>query len=135
MNQSGKKVPEDQKNPLEWTVFGVSLVVLLTLFTYLVYQVYQQEATPPELVIEYQPEPSAHAPFRYHVVVHNQGGSTAEGVQLAFDLMKDTVVVETAALQIQFAPQSSQREGWVIFSRDPATADSIVSRVLGYNKP
>lgn len=135
VNQPEKKIPGDQKNPLEWTVFGISLLLLLALFAYLAYQVYQQETTPPELVIEYQPEPSAYAPYRYHVVVHNKGGSTAEGVKLVFDMMKDTVVVETAELQIAFAPQSSQREGWIIFSRNPITVDTIVSRVLGYNKP
>jgi uncharacterized protein (TIGR02588 family) len=134
-SQEKEQEPKEKKNLLEWAVFALSLLLLLGVFGYLGYYAFHHQSTPPELVVETTPAPSPHSPYRYHVVVHNRGGSTAEEVQLEFLMKKDSAVLGKAQLQIPFAPQSSKREGWIIFSTDPAKADTIVASVLGYKKP
>lgn len=134
-NQQENQHPKEKKNALEWAVFGLSLLLLLAIFGYLGYHVHKHQTSPPELQVEYSPAPSPHTPFRYHVVVHNRGGSTAEEAHLEFLMKRDTVVLDKAQLTFSWVPQSSKREGWVIFSKDPAKADTIVAQVLGYKKP
>ncbi|MBF9254444.1 hypothetical protein I2I11_14160 [Pontibacter sp. 172403-2] len=129
-NQQG-----DQKNWLEWAVFGLSLLLVLTILVYLGYKTYTQKPATPDLYVEYQPDPSPHSPFRYHVSVHNTGGKTAEVVQVEMVLWQGGEEMEKAEMQIDFAPQKSKREGWVLFSKDPALADSVVARVVSYKQP
>ncbi len=126
---------QDQKNWLEWLVFSVSLLMLLTIVGYLVYQAVQYKPEAPEIYAEAVADPSELAPNRYKVTVSNQGGTTAEEVIVEFKLYKAGEELEASELQIAFAPKESQREGWVIFSNNPADADSVVARVVSYKKP
>ncbi|MDX5418542.1 MAG: hypothetical protein LPK09_04945 [Hymenobacteraceae bacterium] len=126
---------DDDKNALEWTVFGVSLLLVLSILAYLVYQVYTDKPATPDLVVEYFHDPSDHAPQRYRVVVHNRGGETAEEVHVELALEQGGKQLERAELSIAFAPKESKREGWVNFKEDPARADTLVARVVSYKKP
>jgi uncharacterized protein (TIGR02588 family) len=126
---------DDDKNALEWTVFGVSLLLVLSILVYLAYQVYHEKPSTPDLVVEYYPDPSDNAPHRYRVVVHNKGGETAEDVTIALSLENGNEELEAAALNIPFAPKESKREGWVNFRKDPLLADTLVARVVSYKKP
>jgi uncharacterized protein (TIGR02588 family) len=45
------------------------------------------------------------------------------------------ISIEKAELQLPFVPTSSKREGWVIFSKDPAKADTVIGRVVSFKKP
>lgn len=125
----------DDKNALEWTVFAVSLLLVLTILAYLVYRVYTEEPSTPDLVVEYFHDPSEHAPQRYRVVVHNKGGETAEEVQVELALHKGEEELETAALQIAFSPKQSKREGWISFKKSTAEADTVIARVMSYKRP
>ncbi|RIJ41389.1 hypothetical protein [Pontibacter oryzae] len=138
MNQ--KKQSEEQpftteKNWLEWSVFVISLLLVLGIIGYLGYKSYIQEPSTPELFVETWLEPAKHAPNRYHVVLHNKGGATAEEVTIEFTLVKQGAEPEKAELQLPFAPQQSKREGWVGFSGPAAPTDSLQARVVSYKKP
>ncbi|MCP2045475.1 hypothetical protein [Pontibacter sp. HSC-36F09] len=126
---------DDDKNGLEWTVFGVSLVLVLTILAYLSYMTYTHEPSSPDLTLEYYHDPSANAPHRYRVVVHNRGGETAEEVQVELTTESGGEEVESAELSIAFSPKDSKREGWVNFKEDPASADTLVARVVSYKRP
>lgn len=125
----------DRKNWLEWAVFSISLVLVLSVLGYLGYQAYTKKPSTPDLYVESWPDPSAHAPYRYRVLLRNSGGTTAEEVLLELALVKGNETLEKAELHIAFAPQESKREGWVIFSSDPKNADTLVARVVSYKKP
>lgn len=130
-----KKNKHDEKNWLEWLVFGISLVMLLAIFGYLGYQVKTYDATDPEVLVEASYDPSEMIPNRYQVTVTNKGGITAEEVITEFTLYSGGKEKETSELQIAFSPKDSKREGWVTFSGEPTTSDSVAARVKSYKKP
>ncbi|WP_347156776.1 hypothetical protein [Pontibacter chitinilyticus] len=125
----------DRKNGLEWTVFTLSLLLVLAIFGYLGYQVYKDEPSSPDIYIDEWPDPSGQNPHRYQVLIHNKGGQTAETLVVEVALRKDGKDLEKAQLQIAFAPKESERNGWVNFEHDPAQADSVVAHVVSYKAP
>lgn len=134
-NKGAAGAGDDSKNALEWTVFAVSLLLILGVFGYLAYQVYTEKEESPDILVETRHDPSDHNPFRYHVTIHNKGGQTAEAVTVEVAMKQDGKEVGKAELQIPFVPKESKREGWVNFSEDPNKADTVEARVLSYKKP
>jgi uncharacterized protein (TIGR02588 family) len=129
--QSGK----DHKNELEWAVFAIGLLLVAGILGYLGYKIFTHQPSPPDLQVEYSSSPTETAPYRYHVVVKNNGGETAEEVSIELVLEGDSATIEKAELQLPFVPQASKREGWVNFSKNPDTADTIMTRVVSFKKP
>lgn len=126
---------QDKKNWLEWTVFNVSFLLVLGIIAYLGYQVYAHKPTSPDLRVSSFQDPSSNAPYRYRVVVYNDGGTTAEEVMVELALEKAGHVLEKAELHLPFAPQESKREAWVSFRVNPQRADTLAARVVSYKKP
>lgn len=116
-------------------MFALSLVLVLAILAYLGYQTYTHEASTPDLQVVSWYDPSEHAPNRYHVLLENKGGETAEEVLVELVLMKGGAEVETAELQIPFAPRESKREGWVAFKNKPEHADTVMVSVVSYKRP
>ncbi|PVY39432.1 hypothetical protein [Pontibacter virosus] len=133
--QGNRAGDDDDKNALEWAVFGVSLVLVLAILVYLSYMAYTHKPSTPDLAVAYFHDPSANAPHRYRVVVENKGGETAEEVQVELIVESGGAEVESAELNIAFSPKESKREGWVNFKEDPAKADTLVARVVSYKRP
>ncbi|MFD3001507.1 hypothetical protein ACFS7Z_14145 [Pontibacter toksunensis] len=131
-NQQGIK---DRKNLLEWIVFWVSLLLVITILGYLGYQAYSYKPSSPEIQVEVKPDPTAQQPFRYHVQVYNKGGETAESVQVEVELKENGKTVEKIELQLMFVPQESRREGWVNFNRKPNNREDVSAHVVSYQKP
>ncbi|HYG65823.1 MAG TPA: hypothetical protein VEL74_24800 [Thermoanaerobaculia bacterium] len=123
-----------RKNWLEWTVFAVGLVAVLGTFGYLAYEALAGEVSPPRVIVELgRPTPDG-SRWTVPVRVRNDGGETAEEVQVEVSLESPGHEPETAKLEVAFVPRKSQREGWVTFSRDPA-AGRLTGRAIGYEKP
>lgn len=135
LKEKEKKEIKDQKNLLEWAVFWLGLLLVLSIFAYLGYQTYHHKPTSPELVVEFWPEPTEAQPYRYHVVVQNTGGETAEAVLVELKLQQEGKEVEKAELELMYVPQESKREGWVNFSQRPAGQSAVSARVASYQKP
>lgn len=126
---------EDKKSWLEWVVFAISLLLVAGILAYWGYQTYTDVPSSPDIYVEKKADPSPYNPHRYHVVIHNKGGETAETVIVEVALQQDGKDLEKAELEVAFAPKESKREGWVNFNADPASADSVVTRVVSYKKP
>lgn len=126
---------KDKKNWLEWTVFAVGFGLTLMILGYLGYKTATHNSGPPELFVEYFAEPGRYEPYRYHVVLHNEGNETAESVTVEISLEKNSETLETAELDVDYCPKESTREGWVSFSTNPADADTVSARVVSYEKP
>jgi uncharacterized protein (TIGR02588 family) len=137
MNKNTEKQGKGRKkkNWLEWSVFGVSLLLVLAVLGYLSYMVITHVPSPPDLYVEGKHEPSNKAPNRYQIKLFNKGGETAEHVLIELTLERDATAVEKAKLEIQFAPQNSERVGWVEFTENITPTDIIKARVVSYNKP
>ena len=117
-------------------MFGLSLLLISSVFIYLGYEAYTAEANPkPELEVHYMHDPSDAEPYRYHIKVENRGKETAEEVNIQVWTEKDGEEIESADLQLPFAPKESEREGWIIFRHNPAEADTIFARVKSYKRP
>lgn len=131
-----------RKNWLEWTVFAAGLVAVLGTLGYLTYEVLTEEVTPPRIVVELgRPTPDgtpdgtpAGSRWTVPVRVRNDGGETAEEVQVEVTLESPGHAPETRQLEVAFVPRKSRREGWVTFSRDPSRG-RLTGRATGYEKP
>lgn len=107
------------KNPLEWTVFGIGLVLVLATLGFLVRESIVGDEGPPEVVArlgEARPSEGGHL---IPVEVANIGQTTAEDVLVPIFLDLPDGRREEAELNIAFLPRDSKRNGWVSFRDDP----------------
>ena len=126
---------QDKKNWFEWSVFGVGLVLVLGILGYLVYKTATHVSGPPDLFVEYSPEPGTYEPYRYHVTLHNKGHETAEAIVVELSLVSAGEEPEKTELSFAYCPKESTQEGWVSFSRLPIKSDTIQVRIVSYGKP
>jgi uncharacterized protein (TIGR02588 family) len=130
--RSGAKI---EKNWLEWIVFGVGLVLVVSALAYLVYDGATATEAPPDIEVRLGEPRAGGAGFLVPVSVSNRGGQTAEGVTVE-------VVLETAGapepersdFTLAFLPRGGTREGWVAFRTDPR-AGRLTARAHGYEVP
>ena len=122
------------KNWLEWTVFGISAVLVLGTLAFLLRDALTVR-NPPNVVVELgEPMPGASG-HRLPLHIINRGGETAEDVQVEVVMESGTGEKETAAVAIAFLPRGSSRRAWVTFREDPRSAKKIEARALGYEVP
>lgn len=124
----------DGKHPLEWAVFGVSLVLVLGLIGFLVYDAATDGTRPPDLRVRLGRAERTAGGYAVPIEVRNQGDETAEGVHVEVALEIPGHEPEKADLEIAFVPRQSVRQAWVTFPVDPA-AGRLTGRVLGYEMP
>ncbi len=124
-----------QKNWVEWTVFAVGLLLVVSVIAYLAYDAATLTDAPPSIEVRTgQPIERPHN-FIIPVSLTNHGDQTAEGVLVEVSLESGGVETERGEFTIAFLPRRSTREGWVAFQTDPRTAGQIKARVMGYEKP
>ncbi|HEX5708519.1 MAG TPA: hypothetical protein VFX96_14545 [Pyrinomonadaceae bacterium] len=121
-----------EKNWLEWTVFGLGLLLVTGTLGFLVYDGARLGGEPPSIEVKLgTPERRAHN-YVVPVTVTNHGDETAEGVVV--EVSMEGVEGERGEFVVAFLPRRSTREGWVAFRTDP-TGARLTPRVLGYEKP
>lgn len=123
------------KNIFEWLVFGISGLLLLATLSYLGYQTLEDSQSPPDLVVMVFPDSTKNMPYRYHLIIENKGQETASEVKTEVVLQYRDSVMEKADVILQFVPQGSKRESFVNFSTNPEHADTIIARIVSFNKP
>lgn len=124
-----------EKNWLEWIVFAVSLVLVVSTLGYLIYDGATFGDAPPRIELALgTPQPQLNH-FLVPVSVTNRGEQTAEGVHIEVLTMRGGKEQESGEFEIAFLPRHSSRKGWVTFQTDPRTAEQIQARVLGFEKP
>ena len=117
-----------EKNALEWTVFGVGLLLIMAMLGYLVREAFTTGSRPPLLVVDLGAPRAVAEGFQVPVTVANRGDKVAEGVSVTIALAT-TAEREEAVLNIPFLPHQSSREGWVKFRGDPRDGDLQVGPV------
>lgn len=117
------------KNALEWTVFGVGLILVMATLGYLVREAFTTGSRPPELVVHLGVPRRVTEGFQVPVTVVNRGDGVAEGVSVMITLAAKAER-EEAVLSIAFLPHQSRREGWVTFRGDPRDGDLQVGPVV-----
>jgi uncharacterized protein (TIGR02588 family) len=106
------------KNVLEWTVFAISLVLVVATFGYLVRESLTTADGPPEVVVALGEPRAGAGGHMVPVTAENRGGTTAEDVQITVRLQAGDTE-EEAVLVVPYLPRESRRSGWVTFRGDP----------------
>ncbi len=123
-----------QKNWLEWSVFAMSLCIVLASLGYLGVSALREKRTPPDLRISAGTAIGGAGGYRVPIVIRNAGHSTAATVHVEVLLLRGDEVVESAELDLPFVPRQSEREGWVTFRHDPRCC-AVVTRAVSYESP
>lgn len=123
-----------QKNPLEWTVFAVALTIVTACVAVLVAQMLRTKEMSPHLIATVGAVESVSSGFRVPVKVRNDGDETAAQVTVVVTLESAGKELERADLTLAFVPHRSERQGFVVFHRDPRCC-SILARATGFEKP
>lgn len=124
-----------EKNWLEWIVFAISLVLVVSMLGYLVYDGAVLGDAPPTIEFQLGTPQSRSSRFLVPVSVTNRGDETAESVHIEVVLESGGQEQESAEFEIAFLPRHSTREGWVTFQTDPRSVEEMKARVLGFEKP
>ncbi len=128
------------KNPLEWAVFAVSLLLVLGVLGYLGREIFLFDKAPPHIVLQLgkpqqlQKAAGEEAGFIVSVQASNKGRQTAEGVHIEVEMQRGSEKPEAADFEIAFLPRGSSREGWVAFKGTKENV-KLKARVLGYEIP
>jgi uncharacterized protein (TIGR02588 family) len=109
-----------EKNWLEWSVFGVGLVLVLATLGYLVRESLVSNDGPPEVVVRLGAPRASESGYLVPVEIVNTGRETAEDVRVPVLLALPDGGREEAELGIAFLPRGSTRNGWVTFRSDPS---------------
>lgn len=124
-----------QKNRLEWTVFAFSGAVLIAVFGFLAYHAVRSEGDAADIDIEVGAPQPQDGSFILPLTFRNHGGQSIQDVEVEVNLIEGGMAADTASITIPFLPRQSTREGWVVFTSDPAEADEIETRIIGYVVP
>ena len=123
-----------KKNWLEWAVFAIGLVLVVTVFSYLVYDALTLGDAPPMMAIEIgQPEQQGQL-IVVPVAVTNQGDQPADGVivEVTYEGAQEP---QQSQFEIAFLPRSATGAGWASFESGPGAIGEFKARVIGYGKP
>jgi uncharacterized protein (TIGR02588 family) len=129
MKRETKERPPAGKNPLEWTVFGISLLLVLAVMGVLAMEALRWQNTPARLKVELGAPKQLSGEWCVPMKVTNEGEGLASNVEIEVSAGE-----EKAGLTMDFVPRGTVREGKVCFPEgiDPAT---LKGRVLGYEEP
>jgi uncharacterized protein (TIGR02588 family) len=123
-----------RSNWLEWTVLGVSVVVLVAVVGFLVVDGLVDEGRPPEPVVTLRPQEAYDGEHGWYLpaTVANRGDSAAEAVLLrAVASVGDDV--EEAEVTIDYLPSGTEVEVTFTFSAEPD--GDVTVRPLGFRLP
>jgi len=120
------------KNLLEWTVFGVSVALIAVVAGLLLHQHFTTGDRPADLMVVIGQPVASGGGYAVPVDIRNGGDRSAEDVHVSITL--PGAEPEARDLTMPYVPYRSTRSGWVVFSRDPASA-RLEGRVLGYREP
>lgn len=109
--------------PGEYVVGALGGLVVLALLAFLAYQALVVRETGPELAVTVTAVEPAPAGYAVHFEIVNDGGRTAEQVQLSGTLTRGGRQVEQSSAVVAYVPAESRRDGVLVFSEDPRDGD------------
>ena len=128
-NQSSPDESQHGKNAVEWSVFGLSCVLVLATLGYLGFLALTDEQSPPTLKVEIGEPVERDGQVWVPVTVENRGAATASNVEIEVQ-----AAGQNAGFTLPHVPRRGQRRGWVGFE-PPLARQHIKARVSGYQAP
>ncbi len=141
MNQAKQKTEHfnpfhrRERSLAEWVSFSIALAILSTIVGLIFYSWFKVGKQP--VVLEVKASDSIRQvadQFYVPFTLTNQGGETADAVQIIAELRVNGEVEETSEQQINFLAGGEVEEGEFIFTRNPQSGE-LVLRVASYQKP
>ena len=120
-----------KKNALEWTVFAISLALIVGVAGLLLHEQFTTGNRPAELLVVVGRAERAGDGYAVPLDVRNSGDRSAEDVHVSVTLQ--SAPHEESEVTIPYVPYRSAKGAWVVFSRDPGTA-RLDARVIGYRQ-
>ena len=135
MTNDKQEVKRPSRTPAEWVTFGVASLVLGTISGLVIYSWSTDGDRPPVLIIN-RPEPirAENQQFYIPFEIVNNGGETAESVQIIAELKRNGKVEETGDLQIDFLAENEKEKGAFVFTQNPQNGELIL-RIGSYKVP
>ena len=123
------------RSPWKWLPFGVASLFLLTLIGLVIYADFLNQNRPPVLTVEViGPFRAVDEQFYVPFTVANEGGESAEAIQIVAELRLEGETNETGEQQIASLSGGETMQGSFVFSHDPSQGD-LVLRVASYREP
>ena len=120
---------------LESLSAAIGLALIGSMLAFLVYEsVKINDGAPPVMVVQPTAVQAAHGQHIVEIRVKNLSRKTAAAVQVEGVLMKDGTEAEKSNASFDYVPGKSEREGAIVFSKDPRSHD-LRFRVTGFERP
>ncbi len=118
----------------EWIVAGVGLVLVAGVIGFLIYEAFSGNRLPPDVKLSVESVVQTRNGYLVKITAVNEGGQTAEGVDIEGELRTGTESLERSRTTIDYLPPRSEKKAGLFFTRDPRQLDLQV-RPLGYEEP
>ncbi|MEY2977828.1 MAG: TIGR02588 family protein [Prochlorotrichaceae cyanobacterium] len=123
------------RSSLKWLTFGVASLFLAILIGLVIYADFLNQDRPPILTVEIvEPFRAVEEQFYVPFTVANEGGESAEAIQIVAELRLNGETDETGEQQIASLSGGETVQGSFVFSHDPSQGDLIL-RVASYREP
>ncbi|MGQ3136741.1 TIGR02588 family protein [Phenylobacterium sp.] len=124
----------ESTSPLEWVIAAIGGLLVVAAIAYMVVFAAAEPKRPPTVTLSVTSVTTTPGGYLVSFRAANAGGATAAGLQVSGELREGGAVVETSAVTIDYLPQQSEREGGLVFTRDPEDL-TLSLRVEGYSEP
>jgi len=133
MSESSKNPERNKKNWLEWSVFGVSCLLVLATTGFLAKEAWFQEEGPPKIEVTLGEVIRNSDGVDVPVTVTNHGNEVASDLQIEVQAQSEGES-KTATFTIPYLPKRATRQGSVSF-KETEPVLHLSSRVAGYSRP
>ncbi|MGI8501959.1 MAG: TIGR02588 family protein [Hassallia sp.] len=132
MNQTEQR---PKRSLAEWLTFSIATLILTVIIGLVCYTWVNDKNEPPILsVTNKQKIREVNGQFYVPFEIINNGGETAESVQIIAELKINSEIIETGEQQIDFLSSSEKEEGAFVFRTDPRKGQ-LTLRVASYKSP
>jgi uncharacterized protein (TIGR02588 family) len=124
-----------QETPLlEWLVGALGAVLVCGAIAFLVYHALARDRTPPDIRVVAERVLDLQHGYLVQFRAFNQGNSAAAEVGIEGELAGPDGNTEMSEVVLDYLPPHSDREGGLVFSRDPR-AGQLSLRAKGHARP
>ena len=118
----------------EWIVAAIGLVLVASVIGFLLYEAIAGSRLPPDVKLSVDSVVQIRNGFLAKITAVNEGGITAEGVDIEGELKRGTETIERSRTTIDYLPPRSEKKAGLFFTQDPRQLDLQV-RSFGYEEP
>jgi uncharacterized protein (TIGR02588 family) len=118
----------------EWVVAGISSVALLAVLSYLVVDGLSTRDGTARIIVLPLAVAVTEGGYVVEFTAANRAGKSVAAVEIKGELRNGDEVVEESSATLDYVPQESQRNGALIFRRDPEAYDLRLF-ASGYSEP